>query len=183
MADVAINAVMAGCRPEYLPLVVAGVEAMLDPSFNVHSALTSTGGAGVCVVVSGPLGREVGMNSAHSALGPGNRANATIGRAVRLVAFNVLGARPDQLDASSLSHPGKFTMCFLDSERSPWEPLRVALGYDPSETTVSIMATEGPRTVATTLTEMVAVYFVRSLLPCAIRPHSLSARAGKQWSC
>jgi hypothetical protein len=147
--DVAVNSVMAGCHPRFFPIVLAGVEALLDPVYNAHTALTSTGGAGICVVVSGPLGAEVGMNPGHSALGPGNRANATIGRAVRLVAFNVLGARPDQLDASSVSHPGKYTMCFLEATPSaPWEPLRVTLGYDVVDTTVSIMATEGPRTVA-----------------------------------
>ena len=80
---------MAGCQPEYFPVVVAALEAMFDPAFNLHTVLTSTGGAALCVIVSGPLAAEIGMNARHNALGPGNRANATIGRALRLVAMNV----------------------------------------------------------------------------------------------
>src|SRR3954463_14390624 len=97
----AINAVMAGCRPEYFPLVVAALGALLDPAFNAHAALTSTGGAPTCVLVSGPLARAVGMNATHNALGSGNRANATIGRAVRLVAGHRLGARPGELEPTA----------------------------------------------------------------------------------
>src|SRR3954447_9320619 len=90
----AINAVMAGCRPEYFPVVVAALEAMFDAAFNLHTVLTSTGGAALCAVVSGPIAQEIGMNARHNVLGSGNRANATIGRALRLVAMNVLGSNP-----------------------------------------------------------------------------------------
>lgn len=147
--EVATNAVMAGCRADYGPLVMAAVGAMLAPEFNAHAVLTSTGGAALCTVVSGPLAGAVGMNARHNALGAGNRANATIGRTLRLVAMNVFEARTGGMDGSSLGHPGKYTLCFAeDDPPQPWEPLRVALGYDAADTTVSLLATEGPRQVA-----------------------------------
>lgn len=150
----AVNAVMAGCRPEYFPIVVAALSAALDPIFNAHATFTSTGGAATCVVVSGPMASQVGMNSGANALGGGNRANATIGRAVRLVARNVFGAASGDLDASSLGTPGKLTLCFAEAEPpSPWPPLRVRQGFAPEDTTVTVMATEGPRQVANHLSE------------------------------
>ena len=145
----AINAVMAGCKPEYFPVVVAGLRAMLDPAFGAHTVVTSTGGAAICLVVSGPLTKELGFNSTRNALGPGHRANATVGRAMRLVAMNVLGARSDSLDGSSLGHPGKYTM--LVAEEPPpegWDPLRVELGYGIEDTTVTVFAAEGPHQIA-----------------------------------
>lgn len=150
----AINAVMAGCRPEYFPVVLAGLGAMLDPAFNAHTVTTSTGGAAICTIVSGPLAAEIGMNSQHNALGPGNRANATIGRALRLVASNVLGARTGGLDGSSVGHPGKYTFCFAEEPPpAPWESLAVALGYEPDDTVVTVVPTEAPRQVANHLVE------------------------------
>jgi hypothetical protein len=149
----AINAVMAGCRSEYFPVVVAALEAMFDADFNLHSVLTSTGGAALCLIVSGPIAPEIGMNSGHGVLGPGNRANATIGRAVRLVAMNVLGAQPGPSDASSFGHPGKYTLCFAEHPPpEPWRPLRVELGYAPEDTTVTVLPTEAPRQIAQQLT-------------------------------
>lgn len=145
----AINAVMAGCRTEYFPVVLAALAAMLEPDFGAHTVVTSTGGAALCVIVSGPLVDELGFNSYRNALGPGNRANATVGRAVRLVAMNVLGARSTSLDGSSLGHPGKFTM--LVAEETPpegWDPLRVELGYELADTTVSLFAAESPHQIA-----------------------------------
>jgi hypothetical protein len=150
--EAAINAVMAGCRPDYFPIVVAGVRALTDPAYNANAALTSTGGTAICAVVSGPLAHAVGMNASHNALGQGNRANATIGRALRLVAMNVLGARPGLFDGSSLGNPGKYALCFAESEPiAPWESLRVELGFAEADTTVTLMATEGPRQIANIL--------------------------------
>jgi hypothetical protein len=150
----AVNAVMAGCKPSYFPIVLAALGALTDPAHNAEAMLTSTGGAASCLVVSGPLAASVGMNARHNALGSGNRANATIGRAVRLVAMNVLGARSGVLDATSMGHPGRYTLCFAeDDPPAPWVPLRVQLGYEPADTTVTIMATEGPRQVANHLNE------------------------------
>ena len=150
----AANAVMAGCRPEYFPIVVAALSAALDPVFNAHATFTSTGGAATAVVVSGPMASQVGMNSGANALGGGNRANATIGRAVRLVARNVFGAASGDMDASSLGTPAKFTLCFAEAEPPlPWQPLRVRHGFALEDTTVTVMATEGPRQVANHLSE------------------------------
>ena len=122
---------MAGCLPEYFPVVVAALEAMFDAAFNAHTALTSTGGAALALVVSGPVADEIGMNARHNCFGSGNRANATIGRALRLTAMNVLGARHGELDASSFGHPGKYTFCFAeDPPPAPWRPLAERLGYE-----------------------------------------------------
>lgn len=170
----AVNAVMAGCLPAYFPIVVAALGAALDPAFNAHAAFTSTGGAATCVVVSGPLAAEVGMNASHNALGPGNRANATIGRAVRLVARNVFGARVGDMDATSMGNPGKLTLCFAEQDPpAPWEPLRVQLGFDADDTTVTVMATEAPRQVANHLSEVpedVARTFVSAIRVAASFP-------------
>lgn len=150
----AINAVMAGCRAEYFPVVVAALEAMFDEAFNLHTVLTSTGGAALCAIVSGPIAAEIGMNARHNALGQGNRANATIGRALRLVAMNVLGSKPGESDASSFGHPGKYTLCFAeDPPPEPWEPLRAELGYAPEDTTVTVVPVEGPHQLAQQLTD------------------------------
>lgn len=150
----AINAVMAGCHPDYFPIVLGALGAMLDPAFNAHTVTTSTGGAAICVIVSGPMACQVGMNSLHNVLGPGNRANATIGRALRLVASNVLGARTGGLDGSSVGHPGKYTLCFAEEPPDPpWDPLGVAQGYGHEDTVVTLVPTEGPRQVANHLVE------------------------------
>lgn len=151
---VAVNAVMAGCRPEYFPIVVTAMEAVLDPAFNVNTVATSTGGAAICVMVGGPMAEQVGMNGRHNALGSGNRANATIGRAVRLTVANALGAKTGRLDASSVGHPGKYSFCFAERPpEEPWQPLRVEKGYALDDTTVTILASEGPRQVANHLNE------------------------------
>ncbi len=148
----AINAVMAGCEPRHFPIVLAALTAMCDPIFGCNTAVTSTGGSALCVVLSGPNLETLGFNATRNALGPGYRANATVGRSMRLVAMNVLGARSDNLDGSSIGHPGKYTM--LVAEEMPpeeWEPLRVELGYDEADTTVTVLATEGPHQVSNQL--------------------------------
>lgn len=150
----AVNAVMAGCRPEHFPIAVAAMGAALDPVFNANATFTSTGGAATCVVVSGPMAVEAGMNAGANLLGPGNRANATIGRAVRLVARNVFGAASGDMDASSLGNAAKVSLCFAEADPpAPWLPLRVRLGYEAEDTTVTVMATEASRQVANHLSE------------------------------
>jgi hypothetical protein len=145
----AICAVMAGCPTNCFPIVLAAIDALLDPAFNPHGVLSSTGGAATAVVVSGPIAREVGMNSGHGVLGPGNRPNATIGRSLRLLAITVFDARPGLMDSSSIGHPGKYTLCFAeDGPPAPWEPLRVSLGFELEDTTVTLMPAEGPRQIA-----------------------------------
>ena len=145
----AVNAVMAGCLPAYFPVVLAALRAMLDPAWNANGVLTSTSGGAACIVVSGPMAAEIGMNATSNLFGPGNRANATIGRAVRLVAMNVIGARRSVQDESSMATPAKYTFCFAEDEPTqPWRPLRVQLGYEAEDTTVTVMASEGPRQIA-----------------------------------
>jgi hypothetical protein len=150
----ATNAVMAGCRPEYFPVVVAALEAMFDPAFNLHTVLTSTGGAAICTVVSGPIARDIGMNARHNVLGPGNRANATIGRTLRLTAMNVLGSKPGESDASSFGHPGKLTLCLAeDPPPAPWRGLNERLGYGAGDTTVTVVPAEAPHQLAQQMTD------------------------------
>jgi hypothetical protein len=142
---VAINAVMAGCRPEYMPVVVAAVEAIGDPRWGYHGAGTSTGGAAVLVLVNGPVARELDVNCGDNLFGPGWRANATIGRAVRLVMRNVVGTLPGRLDRSALGHPGKYTYVIAENEAdSPWLPLHVERGFRPEQSVVTVLAAEAP---------------------------------------
>ena len=141
---VAINAVLAGCKPEYMPVVVAAVEALADPLYGYHGPATSTGGSAVLMIVNGPIAKELDMNSGHNLFGPGWRANATIGRAVRLVMRNTIGTQPGTLDQSSLGHPGKFTYCIAENEaESPWPPLHVDRGFKREQSAVTIMAALG----------------------------------------
>jgi hypothetical protein len=145
---VAIAAVMAGGRPEYLPVVVAALQAMCEPEFGLHGVTASTGGSAPLVVVNGPVRRALGMNATHNVLGNGNRPNATIGRALRLLIVNVLGGIPGQLDRSTLGHPGKFTLCLAeDEEDSPWLPLAVERGVPAGTSAVTVLAVESPHQV------------------------------------
>ncbi|MCF7548081.1 thioredoxin family protein [Pseudonocardia sp. WMMC193] len=146
---VAINAVLAGCRPEYLPVVLAAVEAACTDEFNAHGLLATTWGAGPAVCVNGPVRAEIGMNWAGNALGQGNRANATIGRALQLVIRNVGGGRPQEVDRAALGHPGKVGFCFAeDEDGSPFEPLAQSRGVAPGRSAVTVFAADGPRGVA-----------------------------------
>src|SRR6266540_3994434 len=111
----AINAVLAGCRPEYLPVVVAAIRGLCHPDFSYHGPASSTGGSAIVLIVNGPIARALGINSGNNAFGQGVRANATIGRAVRLVMMNVLNTRPGFLDRATLGTPGKYLLCFADA--------------------------------------------------------------------
>ena len=145
---VAINAVMAGCLPSYMPVVVAVLQAMCEADFNLHGSTASTGGSAQFIVVNGPVRTAIGMNATHGVLGNGNRANATIGRAVRLVLINVLDCVPGQLDRATLGHPGKFTFCIAeDEEDSPWTPLAQERGIPAGASAVTVMASEASRQV------------------------------------
>lgn len=140
---VAINAVMAGCKPEYLPVVLAAVQAALIDEFGMHGILCTTMFAGPLLIVNGPIARAVGLNSGVNALGQGTRANASIGRALQLVIRNVGGGRPGEVDRATLGTPGKYTFCFAEAEDSAWEPLSVQRGYAPGSSTVTLFAGEG----------------------------------------
>jgi hypothetical protein len=142
---VAIAAVMAGCRPEYMPVVLGVVRAMCAPEFGLHGTTASTGGSAQFVVVNGPVRRAIGMNSTHNALGNASRANATIGRSARLVILNVLGGVPGRLDRSTLGHPGKFTYCVAeDEEDRAWTPLSVERGVPAGRSAVTVLAAGAP---------------------------------------
>ena len=140
---VAINAVMAGCKPEYMPLVLAAVEAALIEEFGMHGLLCTTMFAGPVLIVNGPMARAVGVNSGVNALGQGHRANASIGRALQLVIRNVGGGRPGEIDRATLGTPGKYSFCFAEAEDSAWEPLSVQRGHAPGVSTVTLFAGEG----------------------------------------
>jgi len=145
---VAINTVMAGCLPAYMPVIVAILRAMCQEPFNLHGSTASTGGSAPFIVVNGPIRTALGLNATHNVLANGNRANATIGRAIRLVLINVLGYVPGQLDRSTLGHPGKYTLCIAeDEEDSPWIPLAQERGVPAGQSSVTVMACEAPRQI------------------------------------
>ena len=146
---VAACAVLAGCRPEYFPVVVAAVQAVLEPSFNVGGQAVTTQPCGQIVIVNGPVRDAIGLNGSSGALGPGWRANMTIGRALRLVISLTGGGFPGRLDRSTLGNPGKIGLCFAeDEEVSPWEPLHVSRGYDASQSVVTVFGADAPLSVS-----------------------------------
>ena len=151
VGKVAANAVMAGCLPEYLPVVLAAAEAMLDPEFNLVGPSSSLGGAAILVIVNGPVTRRLNINSRNNLFGPGNRANATIGRTIRLVLMNACAAVPGLFDRSVIGHPGKYTYCIAEAETDThWTPLHVEQGFGPEQSVVTVFASEGPRQVRAT---------------------------------
>lgn len=138
---VAINAVMAGCRPEYLPVVVAAVKALATVDFGLHHVASALSGPTIVILVNGPLARELGINAADNVFGPGHRANATIGRALRLVLLNCLKYRAGVSDRATLGTPGKYTCCIAENEENhPWEPWHVERGFKPDDSTVTLVA-------------------------------------------
>ncbi len=146
---VAACAVLAGCRPEYFPVVVAAVEAVLEPAFNVGGQAVTTQPCGQVIVVNGPVRDVIGLNGAVGALGPGWRANMTIGRALRLVVSLTGGGYPGRLDRSTLGNPGKIGLCFAeDEEVSPWEPLHVSRGFSESSSVVTVFGADAPLSIS-----------------------------------
>lgn len=142
--QVAINAVMAGCLPAYMPAVTAAVRALLDPAFGLHGPSATTAGVAFLTIVNGPYARRIGLNSGENVFGPGNRANATIGRALRLLLLNAGAAL---FDRATLGHAGKYTYCLAEQEDAGWEPLHTLRGFDRHQSTVTVMAAEAPNQV------------------------------------
>lgn len=141
---IAINAVMAGCAPEYLPVVIAAVEAVADPDFNLLGIQATTNPVAPLLIVNGPIRRRIGLNCGRNALGPGCRANATIGRALRLCLLNIGGGLPGPVDKAVLGMPGKYTFCLGENEEdSPWPPLHVERGFRLEESTVTAVGVQG----------------------------------------
>ncbi len=141
----AVNAVMAGCRPDYFPVVLAVVEAACDPAFNLHGQSGTTNAASPLIILNGPVRRRLDVNCAAGVFGPGYRANATIGRALRLVMINLGGTRAGQISMSTMGHPGRYTYCIGEYEEvSPWEPLHVERGLDAAASSVTLFSGESP---------------------------------------
>jgi hypothetical protein len=148
---IAVNAVMAGCRPEYLPAVIAGVEAICDPEFSLVGVSGTTDAVAPLLIINGPVRKALDVNSGAGAFGPGWRANATIGRAVRLCWLNIGGAASGLISMSTFSQPGRYSYCIGENEEaSPWEPLHVEHGFGADESTVAAMAAETLQVVADT---------------------------------
>jgi hypothetical protein len=196
---IAINAVMAGCRPEYLPVVLAAVEAICDPAFALEGVSGTTDAVAPLLVLNGPVRAALDVNSGVGVFGPGWRANATIGRAVRLVWANVGGARPGVISMSTFAQPGRYTYCIGEREEaSPWEPLHVEHGFAAHDSTVAVLAAEAPqvvvdarsrtaRDVATTIArsgEAIASHAVGGLgdTLLVIGPEHVASLAADGWS-
>ena len=147
LRQIAVNAVMAGAKPEYLPVVVAALQAVSEPAYGLAHRQTTTHAWAPLIIVNGPIVERLRINSGRGVFGPGWRANATIGRALRLVLVNVGGANPG-VDASQTGHPGKYTYCIAEYEAAnPWEPLHVDRGFTKDENVVTLVNTEAPHSM------------------------------------
>jgi hypothetical protein len=145
---IAINAVMAGCKAEYLPVVIAAVEAMTEDAFNLHGIQVTTSLVSPLLIINGQIRKQLDINDSFNVFGQGWRANATIGRAVCLICTNIGGALPGELDRATFGHAGKYTFCIAENEEtSPWEPLHVERGFQPSESTTTIYAGASPQNI------------------------------------
>jgi hypothetical protein len=145
---IAINAVMAGCLPQYMPVIITAIEAMADERFRLAEIQPTTHPVAPLVIVNGPIVKKLDINSKTGAFGPCWRANATIGRAIRLILLNIGGALPGKLDLSTQGQPSKYTYCIAENEEdSPWEPLHVEKEFAASTSTVTVAATENPHNI------------------------------------
>jgi len=146
---IAVNSVMAGCKPEYFPVVVAGVAAMCDDRTSLHGVQGTTHTATPLFIVNGPIRHKIGINCASGVFGSGWRANATIGRALRLLMVNVGGARPGEIDKSTMGHPGKYSYCIGENEEeNPWEALHVEKGFKAEQSTISVYCCDSPQCIS-----------------------------------
>ena len=145
---IAINAVMAGCLPEYMSLVITAVAAMCEPQINLKSLQPTTHPVAPLLIINGPIVKKLNINSKSGAFGPGWRSNATIGRAIRLMLMNIGGALPGKTDMSTQGQPSKYIFCIAENEEdNPWEPLHVERGFDAGMSTVSVVGVENPHNI------------------------------------
>ncbi|MBI2846381.1 MAG: hypothetical protein HYX82_00710 [Chloroflexi bacterium] len=192
---VAINAVMAGCLPEYMPVLIAVVEAVTEKAFNLHGSAASTMGSAQLIVVNGPIAKKLGINSGVNLFGPGFRPNATIGRALRLILMNVCGAIPGVMDKSTFGHGGKYSFCIAENEDlSPWEPFHVERGFPREESVVTVFAAQAPIQVtnfigntpedilASVADTMATVGYEQAEIVVIISPEHLHHISGHGWS-
>jgi hypothetical protein len=201
LEKIAINAVMAGCHPAVLPVLVTALEAMLEPGFNLYGVQATTHPVAPLLIVNGPAARRLGMHSGSGALGPGNPANATLGRALRLCLWNLGGARPGSGDMATLGSPAKYTYALAEREdANPWGPLHASLGFDAGESVVTVFGGEAPHNVndhvsqraanllavvagtAATLGSNVGWYFSQSQLLVILGPEHAATIAADGWS-
>ena len=148
LEKLAINSVMAGCRPEYFPVITTAIAAMLEEPFNLYGVQSTTHPCAPLVVVNGPLARRLELNARYNCFGPGWRANATIGRAIRLILLNVGGAAPGVLDRATQGQPSKYAFCIAENEEeNPWSPLHVERGFAPDDSTVTVCGAENPHNI------------------------------------
>jgi hypothetical protein len=155
---IAVNSVMAGCRPEYLPILLTVVEAITDPLFNMLGVQTTDESVAPLLIINGPVARQLNINSSFGLLGPGWQANASIGRAIRLIMNNIGGGWPGLISQAATGHPGRYTLCFAENEeKNPWEPLHVELGYGKDVNTVTVMRAESIVNVTGGLAELASV--------------------------
>lgn len=145
---IAVNAVMAGCLPEHLPVLIAACEAMLDGEFNLYGINATTHPVAPMLLVNGPAVERLRINAGYNCMGQGWRANATIGRAIRLILINIAGAKPGEGDRATHGTPAKFAFCLAENEMaSPWEPLHVRRGFAPDTSTVTVHGAEAPHEI------------------------------------
>jgi hypothetical protein len=155
---VAANAVMAGCQPEHFPVVLAAIQAILDPEFNLRGVQTTDESVAPLIIVNGPAARRLEVNAGWGALGPGWAANATIGRAIRLVMNNIGGGWPGAVSFAGLGQPARYSLCLAEREDdTPWPPLHVELGYRPEQSTVTVMRAETVINITGGLDELASV--------------------------
>ena len=148
LRNIAANAIMAGCKPEHFPAVVAAVRAVLVPDYNLHGTLATTHPCGPGLILSGPVRTAIGINCGSNCFGQGNRANAAIGRAIQLTMLNVGGGKPGEMDRSTQGSPAKFSFCFGENEEaSPWEPYHVRRGFAATDSVVTATASEPPHNI------------------------------------
>lgn len=175
---IAVNAVMAGCDPDYLPVLIAAVQAVTASAFNLQAIQSTTNPAAVWLIVSGPAAQRLAMNGGNNCLGQGNWANATLGRALRLILQNIGRALPGEMDLATQGQPGKFTFCCAENEaQSPWEPLHVEHGYSLQQSAVTVVGAEGTLNLNTHTKD--ADQLLRVFAESLPRPPSNDYRIGK----
>lgn len=178
---IAINAVLAGCDPEYLPVVIAATEAVAAPEFNLQGIQATTNPVAVWIIVNGPLAGKLGVNGTFNCLGQGTWANATLGRSLRLILQNIGGALPGEMDRATHGQPGKYTFCCAENERAnPWEPLHVERGHDREASGVTVVGAEGTMNMNTHTKE--AGELVRAIAETMMHPPSNEyTHGGEPW--
>jgi hypothetical protein len=178
---IAINAVLAGCDPGYLPVLIAATEAVAEPQFNLQGIQATTNPVAVWIIVNGPIAKKLEVNATFNCIGQGTWANATIGRALRLILQNIGGALPGEMDRATHGQPGKYTFCCAENEEAnPWEPLHVERGFRRDESTVTVVGAEGTMNMNTHSKD--AAELVRVIAETMVHPPSNEyVHGGEPW--